>query len=445
MNKISSNTVKADIAGLSVFASIREHPLIQAFLVLLDADSEYALIRAWGGFMAAFLAASVDASSTWYSAITALVFRTDNEFTRIAEKVEKAEKKDREPSPLLNVLVKTDLERLSRVAAFDISGFGFNAADMVRKAGFETAASHIEECARVVWETEMATKKSAEKIVWNGERLSTYIRVKGAGLLGQYTAFRWNRGGTSGRDVSHLQPVLNPDPVTLSELFGYEDQRNAVIVNTLRFLEGKAANNLLLYGDRGTGKSATVKAVCNEYAEQGLRLVEVRKENLMQIQTVMEELSMRGLRFIVFIDDLSFETTDDSFTGLKALLEGGVEKKPENVVVYATSNRRHFVKEHFDQTDDPRAFDTIQERISLSDRFGLTVVFTAPDQDEFLFIAEQIAIRRGLFDTGEQTAALRTRFRDNAVRWERWFNGRSPRTAAQFVDWVSGGEGFPWE
>ncbi|MDR2193993.1 MAG: ATP-binding protein [Treponema sp.] len=441
MDKAFFNTVKADITGLSVFASIREDPLIQAFLALLGADSETALIGAWSGFMRAFIAASVDTS--WSSAIPSLVIRADNEFTRTAER------KDAEPSPLLKTLVKTDLERLSRIAAFDISAFGFNAADTVRKAGFEAAAAHIEECARILWEMETpAEKQPMAHIAWSEERLSAYIRAKGAGLLGQYAAFRWNGGavGTgSGRNVSHLQPVRNPDPVRISDLFGYEEQRNAVIAHTLRFLEGKAANNLLLYGDRGTGKSATVKAVCNEYAERGLRLVEVRKENLMRLQILMEELSTRGLRFVVFIDDLSFETMDDSFTGLKALLEGGVEKKPENVVVYATSNRRHFVKEHFDQMDGPRAFDTMQEQVSLSDRFGLTVIFIAPDQDEFLFIAEQIAIRRGLFDTDGQTAALRTNFRENAVRWARWFNGRSPRTADQFVDWISSGEGFPWE
>jgi predicted AAA+ superfamily ATPase len=141
----------------------------------------------------------------------------------------------------------------------------------------------------------------------------------------------------------------------------------------------------------------------------------------------------------VFIDDLSFESTDDSFTGLKALLEGGVERKPANVVVYATSNRRHLVKER--QSDRPdgdvRAFDTMQEQLSLADRFGLTVVFSAPNQDEYLGIAEFLARERGI-PTGET-------FRANALRWERWFNGRSPRTAVQFVDWAAGGDGFPWE
>ncbi|MDR1073052.1 MAG: ATP-binding protein [Treponema sp.] len=467
MNTIFFDTVKfikADIAGLAVFSSIREEPLMRAFLALLDASEAaqtpesaktgaYDIVGAWGGFIATLLAwqdiAAV--SPTWRSAVERLTLHADNEFTRTAER------KDADLSPLLKTLANIDLERLFHVASFDVSGFGFTTADAVRKAGFEAAAAHIEAYARALWEAEALAEKSAafslpEKTAWSGERLFARIRAKGAGILGQYAAFRWSgattASGASGSHTLHLQPVRNPDPVTLSDLFGYEDQRNIVIANTLRFLEGKAANNLLLYGDRGTGKSATVKAVCNEYAEQGLRLVEVHKE-IAQIQTIMEELSTRGLRFVVFIDDLSFETTDDSFTGLKALLEGGVEKKPENIVVYATSNRRHFVKEHSVQTDVPRAFDAVQEQLSLADRFGLTVVFTAPDQEEFLSIAEHIAERRELFDVGGQASAssvtLREQFRANAMRWERWFNGRSPRTAAQFVEWVSNGDGFPWE
>jgi predicted AAA+ superfamily ATPase len=227
-----------------------------------------------------------------------------------------------------------------------------------------------------------------------------------------------------------------------------------VVSNTLRFIEGKAANNLLLYGDRGTGKSATVKAVCNEYAPRGLRLIEVRKGSLPELPAILDSLASRALRFIVFIDDLSFESADDSFTGLKALLEGGVESRPDNVVVYATSNRRHLVKERLSDrpssaeaanavtTGDVRAFDTMQEQFSLADRFGVTVVFTAPNQEEYLRIACFIARRRGVLGADGEEAR---RFRDNALRWERWFNGRSPRTAAQYVEWVAGGAGFPWE
>jgi predicted AAA+ superfamily ATPase len=251
------------------------------------------------------------------------------------------------------------------------------------------------------------------------------------------------------RYAAGLVGVCNPDGVCLADLSGYEEQRRPVIDNTLAFLEGKAANNILLYGDRGTGKSATVKAICNEYAHRGLRLVELRKENLHQLRGILEWLGERGLYFIVFIDDLSFETGDPSFTFLKGVLEGGVEKRPANVLVYATSNRRHFI--HEKQGDRPssqsdvRAFDTMQEQLSLADRFGLTVVFSCPSQDEYLSIAEFLGDKAGLFDAAATAIDTRQMFRDNALRWERWFNGRSPRTAAQYVDWLLGEKPFPWE
>jgi predicted AAA+ superfamily ATPase len=162
----------------------------------------------------------------------------------------------------------------------------------------------------------------------------------------------------------------------------------------------------------------------------------------------MSALARRGLRFVIFIDDLSFEDGDSGFMALKAVLEGGVEAKPTNVAVYATSNRRHLVKEPRSGRpaahDDARAFDTMQEQLSLADRFGLTVIFAAPSQDEYLRVAEFLARKRRLLTNGASEAEVAA-FRDNAVRWERWFNGRSPRTAVQFVDWAAGGEGFPWE
>jgi predicted AAA+ superfamily ATPase len=245
--------------------------------------------------------------------------------------------------------------------------------------------------------------------------------------------------------------------VRLADLAGYKTQRQVVIANTLRFVEGKGANNLLLHGDRGTGKSATVKAVCNEYAEKGLRLVEVRKNDLFELPRIMDTLAARSLSFVLVIDDLSFEVIDDSFTCLKALLEGGVETRPSNVVIYATSNRRHLVKERLagrpslaqaaaDSNGEVRAFETMQEQFSLADRFGLSLVFTAPGQEEYLLIAEHIARRRKLLPpAGETPLAEISAFRENALRWEKWFNGRSPRTAVQFVDWYTGGAEFPWE
>ena len=229
-----------------------------------------------------------------------------------------------------------------------------------------------------------------------------------------------------------------------------------IIANTLRFIDGKPANNLLLHGDRGKGKSAAIKAVCNEFANRGLRLLEVRKNSLFELPRILETIAAHSVRFIIFIDDLSFETTDDSFTALKAILEGGVETRPPNAVIYATSNRRHLIKEKIfdrpglslaaaDLNGEVRAFETMQEQFSLADRFGLSLVFTAPDQEEYLRIAEHIAARRGILPSGGMALCDIETFRKNALRWEKWFNGRSPRTAVQYVDWLSGGADLPWK
>jgi predicted AAA+ superfamily ATPase len=490
MNSIEeAHRALADMAGLTVFSGLKENPLIRAFGNLLSGVSSGTkppdLISGWSAFAGTFIRCGRGCS--FYSMTAFLTLTDDNPFTRAAE----ARTRD-ELSPVLWTLAKNDLSRLGRLAAFDIPGLGAYMAAFLKEAGACTGAGalYIEEESRCLGaaageipaaffgtagDSRAFTGIFPEKADWGTAlpALAAYIRAHGAGELGLHGSF-YSRSGVfppfrsgegHGEPPNLIRPAANPDRIRLADLFGYEEQRSMVTANTLRFLEGKPANNLLLYGDRGTGKSATVKAVCNEYIHRGLRLLEVRKGDLSQFPAILEVLSSRALRFIVFIDDLSFETTDDSFTGFKALLEGGMETRPANVVIYATSNRRHLVKERLADrpttamaaeaaaTGDLRAFDTMQEQFSLADRFGLTVVFASPGQEEYLKIAEFIAQGRGLFSAsgpGEKTRsaeaeAERRLFRENALRWERWFNGRSPRTAVQYVDWAAGGEGFPWE
>jgi predicted AAA+ superfamily ATPase len=474
----------ADIAGLSLFSAVASHPFVDSLRLLLeglsgkssgayfnlsgeDADSALSVIRDWTAFTQNFI--RYQKNYSFYATIAYLTLSDDNPFTLAAEGEDN-------PPPVLSAVAKGDLSRLGRIAEFDIPGLGFHIAETIRKGGLTAIAQNIEEESRVLWAAE--GRQSLGEVPeplgrifpknsnWGAAlpSFTGYLRVNGAGLLGQYAFFRWIHPEEIQPEFFPepplLRPVLNPDRIELADLASYGEQRSLVVANTLRFLEGKPANNLLLYGDRGTGKSATVKAVCNEYAPRGLRLVEVSKEDLIRLPDILEILAVRALRFIVFIDDLSFETADDSFTTLKALLEGGVETRPPNVVVYATSNRRHLVRENLADrpttamaaeaasTGDMRAFDTMQEQFSLADRFGLTVVFAAPGQEEYLEIAEYVARRRGLIRAGDpspEAEEKRRLFRDNALRWERWFNGRSPRTAVQYVDWVAGGEGFPWE
>jgi predicted AAA+ superfamily ATPase len=480
-------TALADIAGLSLFAAVRESPVLTALRDLLEDMSDEKteevvfslsgagqdIISDWASFTAAFIQSPRRNRQdySFYLTIARLVLTDDNPYTHAAETRQNL-------SPVLTAMAKTDLSRLGRIASFEIHSLGFHIAETLRKLGLETSAQSIEEESRVFYTegkkiltegTDPLLAIFPENANWNASlpAITEYLRCNGAGLLNQHRSFYWTfSNAQDAQSFSNaaiffppailslsLHPVQNPDPVRLDDLYGYEYQRSTVIANTLRLLEGKYANNLLLYGDRGTGKSATVKAVSNEYADRGLKLLEVNKPDLPRLSELLDLLADRSLKFIIFIDDLSFETTDDSFRDLKALLEGGIECRPANVVVYATSNRRHLVKERLaDRPDieaaasgDIRAFDTMQEQFSLADRFGLTVIYGSPGQEEYLCIAEYIAEKRGLLSpvTPEEE---RGRFRENALKWERWFNGRSPRTAVQYVDWtMGGGNKFPWD
>ena len=199
-------------------------------------------------------------------------------------------------------------------------------------------------------------------------------------------------------DNGKIVPVLHPDEVPLTDLIGYEREKKIILDNTKTLLEGRAASNILLTGDAGTGKSSTVKAVVNELHIEGLRIIEVRKEQLQDIPSILDELSDNPLKFILFIDDLSFQKDDDNFSALKAILEGSVSAKSKNVVIYATSNRRHLVKEKFSdrEGDDVHFNDTVQEIISLSDRFGIHITFSKPNKETYLDIVHSLVNKKGI-------------------------------------------------
>jgi predicted AAA+ superfamily ATPase len=257
-------------------------------------------------------------------------------------------------------------------------------------------------------------------------------------MFARYGAFVWE----SIEGKSCLRGIEVPDPIRLSDFIGYEQERLEVIENTEKFLKGLPANNVLLYGDRGTGKSSTVKAIVNEYREMGLRIIEIPRKHLVDFPAVIRQIKGRKCKFIIFVDDLAFEDSEESYTVLKSILEGGVENRPDNVLIYATSNRRHLIKEKFSdragfRSDDPddeiRAQDTMQEKLSLSERFGITVIFSSPDKKRYLGIVEGLAAQRGI-------NIDRDRLQKEAMKWELMYNGRSARTAKQFVDWLEGNE-----
>lgn len=232
-----------------------------------------------------------------------------------------------------------------------------------------------------------------------------------------------------------IKPVSFPDNTRLSQLSGYEAQRQTVIDNTIALLNGKPANNVLLYGDCGTGKSSTVKAIANEYKNRGLRLIELKKKQLHEIPLIVETVSRNPLKFILFIDDLSFTENDDDFAALKAILEGSVSSAADNLVIYATSNRRHLIKESFStrEGDDIHFNDTMQELLSLSDRFGIRVVFERPDKKLYLSVVEDLAKQYRLDMSVDEIKK-----RAEVFALER--GGRSPRVAKQFIELLKGTE-----
>ena len=249
----------------------------------------------------------------------------------------------------------------------------------------------------------------------------------GYGIYSQYHVFVIKDG--------KIVPVEYPDDIKLSDLHNYERERQEVINNTLALLKGKPANNVLLYGDCGTGKSSTVKAIANEYACKGLRLIELKKKQLQEIPAIVETVSKNPLKFIIFIDDLSFTEDDDDFAALKAILEGSVSSTADNLCIYATSNRRHLVHETFSsrEGDEIHFKDTMQELLSLSDRFGLTVTYQKPDKKIYLDVVEKLAKQYELKTPIDEVL-------QKAEAYALSRAGRSPRVAKQFVEYMKGME-----
>ncbi|MCQ2486467.1 MAG: ATP-binding protein [Clostridia bacterium] len=247
------------------------------------------------------------------------------------------------------------------------------------------------------------------------------ISKNGYGIYSKYVMFRVVDGA--------IVPVTSPDHISIMSLYGYEKEREKLIVNTKALLEGKPAANTLLYGDAGTGKSSSVKAVTNMLAPEGLRLIELKKNQLWEIPAVLEQLRDNPLKFIIFIDDLSFNKDDDNFSGLKAILEGSASAKSSNTVIYATSNRRHLVKENFSdrEGDDVHRNDTMQEMLSLSNRFGLTILFQRPNNDLYQRIVSGLAEAKGITIPENELYVKASAF---AIR----HGGRSPRVAEQFIN-----------
>ncbi len=267
--------------------------------------------------------------------------------------------------------------------------------------------------------------------------LADFYREYGVGTIGLHKAFRieHNEAGEAAEQTK-VVPIRNILHVNMEDLVGYELAKKKLIENTEAFVAGRPANNCLLYGEAGTGKSSSIKALANEYYDRGLRIIEVSRYQFRDLNHVISRIKNRNYRFVLYMDDLSFEENETEYKYLKAVIEGGLEKKPSNVLIYATSNRRHLIRESFHDRDgvdiaDKHGGDTVQEKLSLASRFGVSIYYGAPTFDEYHEIVSELAERNGIQMDAEA-------LRKEATRWEMNHGGLSGRTAQQFIDHLLG-------
>ena len=395
----------ARLHGLVIFRTLLEDPVLAKLLDLTDR------MEAGGRGMgpvcdavAQFEAALFERTTDWSQYLSTAVLEAETVCVRQAAAGALA--------PVLQAALEGELDFLQQLCGLTL--------DDLLQAAYTEQSQRPELAFLPRWEASPVDLSAAY-----AQRMSQ-VGTKGYGMFAKHHVFTVENG--------KLVPVKYPDPQRLSELPGYEKEREKVIANTRALLAGMPANNVLLYGDAGTGKSSSVKAIANEFAPEGLRLVEVKKNQLYQIPDLMDKLAANPLKFILFIDDLSFTANDDNFAALKAILEGSVGGRARNIAVYATSNRRHLIKETLtDRTgDDIHEADTRQELMSLSARFGLTVTFQRPEKARFETILEELAKQHHVDMPMDQLLVKAEAF---AIR----AGGRSPRVAKQFIEQCEAG------
>lgn len=403
MSANTYNELKTKIDSLAVFRHVREDAAVAALRKLLEERS----VAAYSDFISLLYPAGADFSEY----IRRLVLEDDNFYVKSVAAGQKID-------PEIAAAVKSELNTICEIA-------GVTSAE-IRQMVLDSDSPESS-LTLPKWKT------TELNLVKDFTRKLAEISRTGYGIYAKYTFFRVEDG--------QIVPVAHPDVQSLDQLFEYERERNLVIRNTEALLSGSGASNMLLYGDMGTGKSSTIKAVAAAYADQGLRLIEMKKEQLFQIPSVMEEIAANPLKFIIFIDDLSFAGNDDNFSALKATLEGSITGCTGNAVIYATSNRRHLVRESasdrvsgagFD--DDLHLNDTMQETMSLAARFGLTITFSKPGKDAYLSIVRSLADEYGVAVGDGPDAITEEALLKKAEAFAIRRNGRSPRTARQFIE-----------
>ncbi len=411
-------------ASLLLYQEVLNDEIGQAFLNLLDAfhQGEVSIVNCLKAY-GIWFQVQAKYRQTWQEHLITQILRADNPFTQQAQQIP-----FQQLSTSLIEAAKQDLKTLQTLYQCQ----GEKVSQWLRSIAqlsenpmiWQPQPEQLDKIEELPLKSQFATLENWSEVV---EPLANHYRKFGIGLFASASAFRWQHG--------KLTKVLNPDPVHLTQLFGYETQRDMLLKNTEILLAGYSALNVLLYGSRGSGKSSLIKALLHQYSDRGLRLIEVPKSDLKDLPWVLEQLRGVPQKFIIFVDDLSFEEDDDAFKALKVVLEGNLTARPQNVVVYATSNRRHLVREYFadrpspQENDEIQGWDTLQEKLSFSDRFGLTLTFEPADQNTYLSIVKHLASQAGINISPEE-------LQFKALQWATRHNGRSGRTARQFIDFL---------
>ncbi len=366
----------------------------------------------------------------WHNYLTYLLITDENPFTLTCEKIGASDGS-------VNHFAKNDFKRFKELFDYDFSA-------MEKTLGID-CFSQLENYRAIRKPELMYNKNVSEKVRSLSKNLESakdeteffhyvtqFYKDYGVGMFGLNKAFR-----ITDDTPFRFKAINNMDKVTLDDLIGYEIQKKKLIDNTEAFVEGRKANNCLLFGDSGTGKSTSIKAIVNQYYDKGLRMIEIYKHQFKDLSNVISAIKNRNYKFIIYMDDLSFEDFEVEYKFLKAVIEGGVETKPENILIYATSNRRHLIKENWSDRSDVKVqngmhqSDTMEEKLSLVNRFGVTINFSKPTQKEYFQIAVELCRRAGVDMPEEEIKA-------EANKWELSHGGISGRTAQQFANYLAG-------
>lgn len=412
MNETDFNRLIDSINSLTVYRGIKKDKIIDIVKHILTEEDNLPYMAELVATLTEMAEKSSFKGNLFKNYIIHLMLRNQNNFTLFCEN-----NVDVKNSSIYQ-LAKSDIEAIKTIASMDLT--------QLPDADFLLPA-----ITQVINYKPVKNADNALETITDDFTIDDVIafhQKHGCGDISVFRSFRYND------TKKQLVGVAHPDPIRFSQLIGYKAQFEQLIDNTLAFIKGYNANNVLLVGSRGTGKSSSVKALVNEYYDQGLRLIEITKEQIEKLPDILKLLRPRGRKFIIFIDDLSFDEGEIGYKYMKSLLEGGSEGKPDNVLFYATSNRRHIIQEKWSdrasgisEDAEIHTTDTLNEKLSLADRFGITITFPKPTPKEYINIVKGLAAEKGL-DLDEQS------LQQKAMQWEISQKGMSGRTAKQFIN-----------